>query len=251
MIYEVKELKKVYKSYGKGVEIEALKGVSFEVSEGEFLAIMGESGSGKTTLLNILALLDRPTQGEVSLMEKNLNEISDRDSAEFRRDNIGYVFQNYNLLDNFTVRDNILLPLVLKEEKVEFMELRLKEVAERLGLSEKVDKYPYELSGGEKQRTALARAIIVNTKIILADEPTGALDSSSADSLLEYFVKLNNSYETILMVTHSIKAASYAKRIIFLKDGRIFNQVYREGRSQSELYEIISNTMAQLSGAIR
>lgn len=243
---EVQNIKKIYRSrFGKN-ELEALKSINFTVETGEYIAIMGESGSGKTTLLNILALLDRPTSGKVILMGKDLQEIKDSEMAKFRRENLGFVFQDFNLLDNFTVKENILLPLVLSDEKISVMEEKLLKTAKKLNLSDLLNKYPYEISGGQKQRTAIARALISEPKILLADEPTGALDSNSTRELLKVFKDLNQDRETILMVTHSIMAASEAKRVLFIKDGEIYHQIYRGERTSLDMQKKIADTMQML-----
>ena len=243
---EVQNIKKIYRSrFGKN-ELEALKSINFTVEAGEYIAIMGESGSGKTTLLNILALLDRPTSGKVILMGKDLQEIKDSEMAKFRRENLGFVFQDFNLLDNFTVKENILLPLVLSDEKISVMEEKLLKIAKKLSVSDLLNKYPYEISGGQKQRTAIARALISDPKILLADEPTGALDSNSTRELLKVFKDLNQDGETILMVTHSIMAASEAKRVLFIKDGEIYHQIYRGERTSLDMQKKIAGTMQML-----
>lgn len=243
---EVQNIKKIYRSrFGKN-ELEALKSINFTVEAGEYIAIMGESGSGKTTLLNILALLDRPSSGNVILMGKDLQEIKDSEMARFRRENLGFVFQDFNLLDNFTVKENILLPLVLSNEKISVMEEKLLKIAKKLNVSDLLNKYPYEISGGQKQRTAIARALISEPKILLADEPTGALDSNSTRELLKVFKDLNQDGETILMVTHSIVAASEAKRVLFIKDGEIYHQIYRGDRTSLDMQKKIADTMQML-----
>lgn len=243
---EVQNIKKIYRSrFGKN-ELEALKSINFTVEAGEYIAIMGESGSGKTTLLNILALLDRPTSGKVILMGKDLQEIKDSEMAKFRRENLGFVFQDFNLLDNFTVKENILLPLVLSDEKISVMEEKLSKIAKKLSVSDLLNKYPYEISGGQKQRTAIARALIGEPKILLADEPTGALDSNSTRELLKVFKDLNQDGETILIVTHSIMAASEAKRVLFIKDGEIYHQIYRGDRTSLDMQKKIADTMQML-----
>lgn len=243
---EVQNIKKIYRSrFGKN-ELEALKSINFTVEAGEYIAIMGESGSGKTTLLNILALLDKPTSGKVILMGKDLQEIKDSEMAKFRRENLGFVFQDFNLLDNFTVKENILLPLVLSDEKISVMEEKLSKIAKKLSVSDLLNKYPYEISGGQKQRTAIARALISEPKILLADEPTGALDSNSTRELLKVFKDLNQDGETILMVTHSIMATSEAKRVLFIKDGEIYHQIYRGERTSLDMQKKIADTMQML-----
>lgn len=245
-ILEVNNVKKIYTTRFGGAKVQALSNVSFTVEEGEFVAIMGESGSGKTTLLNILASLDKPTSGEVKLKGMNLSAIREKDIASFRRDHLGFVFQDFNLMDNFSVMDNIFLPLVLSGKKFPEMKEGLSPIAEGLGISEILQKYPYEISGGQKQRTAVARAVITNPELILADEPTGALDSRSADELLNIFRKINSSGQTSLMVTHSIKAASKAGRVLFIKDGEVFHQLYRGSGGDDEMFQRISDTLTML-----
>lgn len=245
-ILEVSGLRKVYTSRLGGSRVEALRNVSFTVEQGEYVAIMGESGSGKTTLLNILAALDEPTAGTVRLDGHELGKIRERDAAAFRRDNLGFVFQEFNLLDTFTLEDNIYLPLVLAGMGYEDMRARLMPIAKLLGLTELLKKYPYEVSGGQKQRAAVARAIITEPKLLLADEPTGALDSGSTDELLRLFADINRAGQTILMVTHSVKAASRAGRVLFIKDGQVFHQLYRGEDSDTRFYQRISDTLAML-----
>ncbi|MBR2577000.1 MAG: ABC transporter ATP-binding protein [Firmicutes bacterium] len=246
-LLEAKGIKKIYKTRFGGVSVEALKNVSFTVERGEYVAIMGESGSGKTTLLNILAALDRPTEGTVILEGTDLGTIRDRDIARFRRDNLGFVFQDFNLLDTFSLEDNIYLPLVLAGKKPDEMKKALAPIAEALGIGDILKKYPYEVSGGQKQRAAVARALITDPRIILADEPTGALDSKSSDELLGLFQKVNRMGQTILMVTHSAKAASNASRVLFIKDGTVFHQIYRGEATDRQLYQKISDTLTLLA----
>lgn len=245
-ILEVSGLRKVYTSRLGGSRVEALRNVSFTVEQGEYVAIMGESGSGKTTLLNILAALDEPTAGTVRLDGHELGKIREKDAAAFRRDNLGFVFQEFNLLDTFTLEDNIYLPLVLMGMSYEDMRARLLPVARELGLTELLKKYPYEVSGGQKQRAAVARAIITEPKLLLADEPTGALDSGSTDELLRLFATINRAGQTILMVTHSVKAASRAGRVLFIKDGQVFHQLYRGEDDDTRFYQRISDTLTML-----
>lgn len=245
-ILEVSGLRKVYTSRLGGSRVEALRNVSFTVEQGEYVAIMGESGSGKTTLLNILAALDEPTAGTVRLDGHELGKIREKDAAAFRRDNLGFVFQEFNLLDTFTLEDNIYLPLVLMGMSYEDMRARLLPVARELGLTELLKKYPYEVSGGQKQRAAVARAIITEPKLLLADEPTGALDSGSTDELLRLFAAINRAGQTILMVTHSVKAASRAGRVLFIKDGQVFPQLYRGEDDDTRFYQRISDTLTML-----
>lgn len=245
-ILEVSGLRKVYTSRLGGSRVEALRNVSFTVEQGEYVAIMGESGSGKTTLLNILAALDEPTAGTVRLDGHELGKIREKDAAAFRRDNLGFVFQEFNLLDTFTLEDNIYLPLVLMGMSYEDMRARLLPVARELGLTELLKKYPYEVSGGQKQRAAVARAIITEPKLLLADEPTGALDSGSTDELLRLFAAINRAGQTILMVTHSVKAASRAGRVLFIKDGQVFHQLYRGEDDDTRFYQRISDMLTML-----
>lgn len=251
-ILEVKGLKKVYSARLGGSKAEALKNVNFSVEEGEYVAIMGESGSGKTTLLNLLAALDKPTGGSVILDGKDLSDVKESAVAAFRRDNLGFVFQEFNLLDTFTLEDNIYLPLVLAGKSYKEMHEKLQPLAKKLGICELLKKYPYEVSGGQKQRAAVARAVIAEPKIILADEPTGALDSKSSDELLRLFGEINNLGQTILMVTHSTKAASVAKRVLFIKDGEVFHQIYRGNDTNEQFYQKISDTLTLLAtGGVR
>ena len=245
-ILEVSGLRKVYTSRLGGSRVEALRNVSFTVEQGEYVAIMGESGSGKTTLLNILAALDEPTAGTVRLDGHELGKIREKDAAAFRRENLGFVFQEFNLLDTFTLEDNIYLPLVLAGMGYEDMRARLMPIAKLLGLTELLKKYPYEVSGGQKQRAAVARAIITEPKLLLADEPTGALDSGSTDELLRLFADINRAGQTVLMVTHSVKAASRAGRVLFIKDGQVFHQLYRGEDSDTRFYQRISDTLTML-----
>ncbi len=246
-LLEVKNLKKVYTTRFGGNQVQALSNVSFSVEEGEYVAIMGESGSGKTTLLNILASLDKPTSGEVLLEGKNLTKIKDKDISAFRREHLGFVFQDFNLLDTFSVQDNIFLPLVLSGKPYPEMKRRLDPLAKLLGITELLGKYPYEISGGQKQRAAVARALITQPRLVLADEPTGALDSKAATQLLRLFSDINRQGQTILMVTHSTQAASHAGRVLFIKDGEVFHQLYRGGMSGDELYQKIADTLTVLA----
>ena len=246
-VLEVKNLKKIYRTRFGGTQVQALSCVNFSVEEGEYVAIMGESGSGKTTLLNMLAALDKPTEGEVYLDGQPLSAIKDKNISEFRRDNVGFVFQEFNLLDTFNVKDNILLPLVLKGKAYKEMMKKLMPIAKDLGIASLLEKYPYEVSGGQKQRVAAARALITDPRIILADEPTGALDSRSTDELLALFSRINQKGQTILMVTHSVKAASKAGRVLFIRDGEVYHQVYRGNMSDEQLYQKISDTLTILA----
>ncbi len=245
-ILEVNNLKKIYTARTGANKVEALRNVSFSVEQGEFVAIMGESGSGKTTLLNILAALDRPTAGSVCLDGKELSKLKEADVSVFRRDHLGFVFQEFNLLDTFTLEDNIYLPLVLAGKSHSEMQSRLKPLAAQLGLTDLLKKFPYEVSGGQKQRAAVARALINDPYLIFADEPTGALDSKSSDELLRLFDKFNSMGQTILMVTHSIKAASAASRVLFIKDGEVYHQLYKGEDTSEQLYAKISDTLSLL-----
>ena len=244
---QVSALRKVYTTRFGGSRVEALRSVSFTVDEGEYVAIMGESGSGKTTLLNILAALDTPTEGDVKLDGLSLTGIRESDVAAFRRDHLGFVFQEFNLLDTFSLEDNIYLPMVLAGRPYSEMKQRLDPIARELRITDILKKYPYEVSGGQKQRAAVARALITNPRLILADEPTGALDSKSTDELLSLFSQINAGGQTILMVTHSVKAASRARRVLFIRDGEVFHQLYRGEMTDQQLYQKISDTLTILS----
>ncbi|MEI3139068.1 MAG: ABC transporter ATP-binding protein [Lachnospiraceae bacterium] len=245
-VLEVNHIKKVYKTRMGGEEITALRDVHFSVENGEFVAIMGESGSGKTTLLNILASLDTPTVGKVLVGGKDYSTLKDDERAIFRRTNLGFIFQDFNLLDNFTIEDNIRLPLVLAGENHKTMDQKVVPMARSLGIDQLLKKYPYEVSGGQKQRTAVARALITRPSILLADEPTGALDSRSATNLLQQLCEINRSGQTILMVTHSNVAASYASRVMFIKDGEVFHQIYRGDMTRNEMLNKICDAVTVL-----
>lgn len=242
-LLNIQQVKKVYQSQLNGQPVEALKNITFSVEEGEYVAIMGESGSGKSTLLNLMGTLDQPTAGELALNGIDLTTIKEKDAASFRRDHLGFVFQDFNLLDTFSVKDNILLPLVLSKVPVKQMDQRLQPLVRTLGITDLLQHYPYELSGGQKQRVAVARAIITKPDLLLADEPTGALDSKTSDQLLTLFQQINQNGQTIIMVTHSSIAASRAQRVLFIKDGHVFHQLYRGERTNSAFLEAISETM--------
>ena len=246
-LLEVKNVRKIYTTRFGGNQVEALHNVNFSVEQGEYVAIMGESGSGKTTLLNIMAALDTPTGGKVYLKGRDLSGVKEREIAAFRRQNLGFVFQDFHLLDTFSLKDNIFLPLILSGKTYEEMERRLTPVAERLGITEILNKFPYEVSGGQKQRAAVARALVTKPQLILADEPTGALDSRASDELLNLFGAINQDGQTILMVTHSVKAASTAKRVLFIKDGEVFHQLYRGNLTNEQMYQKISDTLTALT----
>ena len=244
---QVECLKKIYTTRFGGNQVQALSDVSFSVETGEYVAIMGESGSGKTTLLNILAALDQPTSGKVFLDGKDLTMVKEREIAAFRRDNLGFVFQDFNLLDTFSLKDNIMLPLVLSGKTYSEMAPKMMELSRRLSIEKLLEKYPYEVSGGQKQRAAIARALITEPKIILADEPTGALDSRAAAGVMDLFESINREGQTILMVTHSIQAASHASRVLFIKDGEVYHQIYRGMSGQREMLQKISDTLTVLT----
>ena len=246
-ILEVSHLKKIYTTRFGGSKVQALTDVNFAVEQGEYVAIMGESGSGKTTLLNIVAALDKATEGRVVLAGQDLSAIRDREIAAFRRDHLGFVFQEFNLLDTFSIQDNIFLPLVLAGKPYAEMVGRLAPIAKQLRIADILEKYPYEVSGGQKQRAAVARALITNPDLVLADEPTGALDSKATDELLRLFSEINQKGQTILMVTHSVKAASHAGRVLFIKDGEVFHQIYRGGSTNEQLYQKIADTLTLLA----
>lgn len=240
----IKHIKKVYiNKQDKGSRTLALRDINLSVEQGEYIAIMGESGSGKTTLLNIIATLIRPSGGEIFLNDKRLTNMNDAQSSAFRREHLGFVFQNFNLLDIFNAKDNILLPVVLANEKVENFEQRIMKLSKVLKVEKILDRYPYQLSGGQKQRIAIIRALIMNPDLVLADEPTGALDSSTSGKLLDVFRTINKKEQTILMVTHSAITASHANRILFIKDGKIFNQLYRGESTDDELCTRIMSAM--------
>lgn len=247
ILLDVKNVRKVYTTRFGGNQVEALKDVNFSVEQGEYVAIMGESGSGKSTLLNILAALDKPTEGKVFLKEKDLSKVKEKEMAAFRRNNLGFVFQDFNLLDTFSLKDNIFLPLVLSGTSHKEMERRLLTLADKLGIKNLLEKYPYEVSGGQKQRAAVARAVITQPQLLLADEPTGALDSKAAKELLKLFTSLNQDGQTILMVTHSVKAASTAGRVLFIKDGWVFHQIYKGNLSETQMYQKISDAMTAIT----
>lgn len=246
-LLEAKNIRKVYATRFGGNQVQALTDVSFTVDEGEYVAIMGESGSGKTTLLNILAALDRPTSGTVLLDGKDISAIRENQLAAFRRDQLGFVFQDFNLLDTFSLKENILLPLVLQGMNWREMEANLLPIANQLRIANLLEKYPYEVSGGQKQRAAVCRALITHPRLILADEPTGALDSRATDALLDVFQQINQTGQTLLMVTHSVKAASRAGRILFIRDGQVYHQLYRGEMTNEQFYEKISDALTVMT----
>ena len=244
------EIKNVSKFYGSGDNVSrALNGVSFAMERGEFTAVMGASGSGKSTLLNVIATIDRPSSGGILLEGRNIAEMREQALAAFRRDRLGFIFQEYNLLDTLTVAENIVLPLYLRRCALPETKKRLAQVAAALEIAEQLDKFPRQLSGGQRQRAACARALITEPALILADEPTGALDSANSRSLMQTFTRMNQSLgSTILMVTHDAVVGSYADRVLFLKDGKIWNELYRGDRSRQSMYHEILNVMAALGG---
>lgn len=246
-LLEAKNIRKVYATRFGGNQVQALTDVSFTVDEGEYVAIMGESGSSKTTLLNILAALDRPTSGTVLLDGKDISAIRENQLAAFRRDQLGFVFQDFNLLDTFSLKDNILLPLVLQGMNWREMEANLLPIANQLRIANLLEKYPYEVSGGQKQRAAVCRALITHPRLILADEPTGALDSRATDAVLDVFQQINQTGQTLLMVTHSLKAASRAGRILFIRDGQVYHQLYRGEMTNEQFYEKISDALTVMT----
>lgn len=245
-LLKVEHARKVYQSRFKGVQVEALKDIQLEVEKGEYTAIMGESGSGKSTLLNMIATLDRPTSGHIYLNGADLSQIKEKKAAAFRREHLGFVFQDFNLLDTLSVKDNILLPLVLSKKDIKQMKNKVNEIAHNLAIESLLEKYPYELSGGQRQRVAVARALITEPDLLLADEPTGALDSKTSDQLLDTFDEINQNGQTILMVTHSSLAASRAKRVLFIKDGIVYHQLYRGNLDDKAFLEKITATMTSL-----
>ena len=242
------QIQHIKKEYRTGTLVQkALDDVSLNLRDNEFVAILGPSGSGKTTLLNILAALDKPTEGKVYLKDRDLGKLKEKEIATFRRQNLGFVFQDFNLLDTFSLKDNIFLPLVLSGEQYPQMMQKLEPIAKKLEITHLLEKYPYEVSGGQKQRAAVARALITQPQLILADEPTGALDSRSTDQLLDLFQSINEDGQTIVMVTHSTKAASRAKRVLFIKDGEVFHQIYKANMSDEEMYAKISAALTVLA----
>ena len=241
----------IEKYYGnQGSVTKALNQVSFYVQHGEFVSIMGASGSGKTTLLNCISTIDTVSAGHILLDGKDITTISEDDISAFRRDNLGFVFQDFNLLDTLSVKDNILLPLVLSRRPVKEMMSKVDSVSRELGIHQLLEKYPYEISGGQKQRVAVARAIITSPEILLADEPTGALDSKSSAALLDVFEDVNTMGQTILMVTHSTAAAARAKRVLFIKDGILYNQIFRGEKTERQMFQEISDTLTVMASEV-
>lgn len=250
MAKEILNVQNVTKYYGSGSTVtKALDGISFSVKEGDFTAIMGASGSGKSTLLNVIATIDRVSSGKILVEGTDIVEQKEDFLSSFRRDKLGFIFQEYNLLDTLTVGENIVLPLNLKRVPLDQTQRELQHVAEQLGVTDQLGKFPYELSGGQRQRAACARAIITHPALVLADEPTGALDSANSRNLMHTFEQMNRALgSTILMVTHDAVVASYASRILFLKDGKIWNELLRGDRSRQAVYNEILPVMASLGG---
>mgnify|MGYP002573026125 CR=1 FL=1 len=238
----------IQKFYGnKGNLTKAIDHISFSVRKGEFLGIMGASGSGKTTLLNCISTIDTVTSGHIYVEEKDITALHGAQLADFRGKKLGFIFQNFNLLDTLTAYENISLALSIAGAKPSEIEQRIPQIAQALNIQDVLGKYPYQMSGGQQQRVAAARAMVTNPAIVLADEPTGALDSRSTDELLRLFAEVNAMGQTILMVTHSTKAASHAKRVLFIKDGEVFHQLYRGNMNNEELYAKISDTLTMLT----
>lgn len=244
--------KNITKTYGKGQnEVQAIQNINFDIEEGEFVGIMGPSGAGKSTLLNILATIDSPTAGEIFMREQVLHTLNEKQLADFRKEHLGFIFQDYNLLDSLTVRENILLPLAIAKKDVKKIKQRVAEIAELFGISELLNKYPYQISGGQKQRTAAARAIITKPSLILADEPTGALDSKSATDLLQSLSNLNEQNDsTIMMVTHDAYAASFCRRILFIQDGTLSQELYRGSKTRKQFFQEILASLASMGGGM-
>ncbi|MGN0266199.1 MAG: ABC transporter ATP-binding protein [Lachnospiraceae bacterium] len=244
------EIKNVTKYFGSGDAVsKALNGVSFTMEQGEFTVVMGASGSGKSTLLNVIATIDRPSSGNILLEGCDIAEMKEKDLAAFRRDRLGFIFQDYNLLDTLTIAENIVLPLNLRKCSLKETQERLEKAAAALDIADQLSKFPRQLSGGQRQRAACARALITEPALILADEPTGALDSANSRSLMQTLTLMNRSLgSTILMVTHDAVVGSYASRVLFLKDGKIWNELYRGDRTRQAMYHEILNTMAVLGG---
>ena len=250
---EILKIDSIEKYYGnKGNILKAIDDVSFEVQKGEFIGVMGPSGSGKTTLLNVIATIDEVSSGHIYLNGKDLTEINKKEIGRFRRENLGFIFQDFNLIDTLTIHENIALALTINKTNKNEIDGKVNSVAKELGIEEILTKYPYEVSGGQKQRTACARALITNPKLILADEPTGALDSRSAQMLIEMISSLNKDFKaTILMVTHDSFTASYCDRILFIKDGKIFTELVRGNNTRKQFFNQILDVVALLGGDVR
>ncbi|PNZ31988.1 ABC transporter ATP-binding protein [Staphylococcus petrasii] len=242
------DVRNVKKTFGRGLNATtALNGISLTIDNGEFVAIMGESGSGKSTLLNLIATFDKATEGTITINNQDIRKLRNKQIAHFRRDNLGFVFQDFNVLPTMTNKDNILMPLVLANRSHKIMQQRLDRLSTELGIEKLLDKYPYQISGGEQQRIAIGRALINEPNLLLADEPTGALDSKTSKNIMDLFKKINNHHQTILMVTHSAVDASYAKRVLFIKDGRLYHEIYRGEESQQDFQKRIADSLAILN----
>ncbi|KMN41346.1 MULTISPECIES: ABC transporter ATP-binding protein [Lysinibacillus] len=246
------KVQNVGKNYGKGANtFTALSNISFEVEKGEFVGVMGPSGAGKSTLLNVLATIDTPTTGEIIIEDTNLARMKDAELADFRRDNLGFIFQDYNLLDSLTVRENIVLPLAIAKMPIKAINARVDRIAALFGISDLLNKYPYQISGGQKQRTASSRALVTEPKLIFADEPTGALDSKSATDLLESLSDLNQSQAaTIMMVTHDAFAASFCQRILFIQDGQLSKEIQRGTLTRKQFFQEILQVLSSIGGGV-
>lgn len=245
----VQDVKKSYSSRFGGSVTHALRDISFHVEEGEFIGIMGPSGAGKTTLLNVIATIDTPTSGSIQIGGQEIVKLKEPNLSRFRRDQLGFMFQDFNLLDSLTLKENILLPLALAKVSVGEMELRVQELSAQLGIKDLLHKYPYEVSGGQKQRAAAARAVIHRPQLVLADEPTGALDSKSSRELLQCMTELNErNHTSIVLVTHDAFAASYCRRILFIKDGALFTELVRGQMTRKQFFDKILDILAALGG---
>ncbi len=242
----------VGKRYGKGANtFTALSNITFQVEKGEFVGVMGPSGAGKSTLLNVLATIDTPTTGDIVIGDVNLARMKDTELADFRRDNLGFIFQDYNLLDSLTVRENIVLPLAIAKIPTREINERVNRIAELFGIRDLLDKYPYQISGGQKQRTASSRALVTEPKLIFADEPTGALDSKSATDLLESLSDLNQTQaSTIMMVTHDAFAASFCQRILFIQDGQLSKEIHRGTQTRKQFFQEILQVLSSIGGGV-
>ncbi|MGE7763184.1 ABC transporter ATP-binding protein [Peribacillus sp. NPDC097895] len=246
------KVENIKKTYGKSnAAYTALENISFDIHEGEFVGVMGPSGAGKSTLLNMLATIDSPTAGKIYMRDTSIHDMNGADLTDFRRDNLGFIFQDYNLLDSLTVKENILLPLAIAKVPVKEINSLVNRIAKVFGIEDLLAKYPYQISGGQKQRTAAARALVTEPALILADEPTGALDSKSATNLLESLSELNeNNHSTIMLVTHDAYAASFCRRIIFIKDGTLSTEIYRRDQTRKAFFQEILDVLATIGGEV-
>ncbi|MER1986478.1 MAG: ABC transporter ATP-binding protein [Solibacillus sp.] len=245
------KVQNVSKVYGKGANtFTALENITFTIEKGEFVGVMGPSGAGKSTLLNVLATIDSPTTGDILIDGTNIAQMKEEQLADFRRDNLGFIFQDYNLLDSLTVRENIVLPLAIAKRPANEISERVEKIAKLFGIGDLLDKYPYQISGGQKQRTASSRALVTEPKLIFADEPTGALDSKSATDLLERLSELNKEQQaTIMMVTHDAYAASFCQRIIFIQDGQASKELFRGTKTRKQFFQMILDELSMIGGA--